>query len=93
MKGQSKIDLIITDFTQKSHNGYVFALNVRNLELKVGLHIPILLLSLLSVKDNTLISKGLEEKIFDMYLPKCIEPHEVVNAVSFLINYYPWNLQ
>lgn len=51
LKNRSKIDLIITNFTQVLSTGCHFASSVRNLESDYNIQIPILLISLLK-KDQ-----------------------------------------
>ena len=65
-----KIDLLITDFNHPGLNGYEFAKAVRSIERSHGKgQMPILLLTM-APKETPIISKALEDGIFNDYLDK-----------------------
>ena len=85
LEAYQKIDLIITDFTQKSNNGYHFAKEVRRMEAPYGFKIPIMLWSLCR-STNPEIVQGLKEETFNVFLPKDCEINEVIRSVHDLMN-------
>ena len=79
-----RINLIITDFTQRAGNGYQFALTAKALQARHGIHTPILLLSILDIELRTEIYKGLMTEVFDMYLSKSSSIEEILTVIGFL---------
>jgi DNA-binding NarL/FixJ family response regulator len=78
------LHLIITDFVHMGQHGYEFAKSVRELESASFLRIPILLLSLQSPTYNEYVVRGLRERVFDAYLPKCAPREQIHETISQL---------
>lgn len=78
-----KIDLIITDFNHPGPNGYEFAKAVKELVKEYKVFTPILLLTFVS-GDEPIVLRGIEEKIFDKYLPKSAGGDEIIAAIKSL---------
>lgn len=78
------IDLIITDFNHmdKGINGYDFAKAVKDIEIKHGKKIPILLLSMMS--NSPIALKGIEENVFDKCLGKNSNSEVIIEAIKSL---------
>lgn len=74
------IDLIITDFNHPGLNGYEFAKAIRKFCRDASVYIPILLLTMACL-DKEEISKGMEEHVFDKYLPKSSTSEEVIAGI------------
>lgn len=75
------ISLLVTDFNHVGINGYEFAKKVRGLELGKLARIPILLLSM-TTESNPKVQDGLQEKVFDFYLPKSASPEDITEVVK-----------
>ena len=60
-----KIGLIVTDFVYSGPNGYEFAKNIRELEMKKNFKsIPIILLTMID-ETNPMVKRGLKDNIFN----------------------------
>lgn len=80
------IDLLITDFNHPGLHGYEFALEVRRLCQEAFEYIPILLISMAGL-DKEGILKGIEEHLFDKYLPKSSSSEEIQCSILELCQY------
>jgi DNA-binding NarL/FixJ family response regulator len=78
-----RIDLIITDFNHPGLNGYEFSAAIRRLCEEALVYIPILLLTMAGLEKQE-ISKGLQDHVFDKYLPKNSSSEIVIASIMEL---------
>ncbi len=76
------IDLIITDFKHPGPNGLEFAQEVRKLEIKYKMRIPIMLITMYF--ETPLLIQATKDGIFDIYFHKTVEPNDII---EFIKNY------
>lgn len=87
-KEEQRIHFIIIDIPHAGLDSYAFAKEVRRLEDLYWFNTSILVLSLAG-KDNPLVQKGIEEKVFTQYYPKTVYPEYLASYLSFLFTPMP----
>jgi CheY-like chemotaxis protein/two-component sensor histidine kinase len=75
-------DVLVSDLAMPEEDGYSLINKVRELEKKTGRHLPaVALTAYVRVADRAqALSRG-----FDMFVPKPVEPSELISAVASLV--------
>jgi len=79
-------DVLVSDLAMPGEDGYALIDKVRTAELRTGRHLPaVALTAYVRVADRAqALSRG-----FDMFVPKPVEPRELITAVAGLVEAQP----
>jgi DNA-binding NarL/FixJ family response regulator len=79
------INLVITDYSPASINGYKFTIDVKALAMRFRTSIPVLVLTVVS-DEHPIIKEGLANGNFDVYLRKSADSSAIQRVIQGLLN-------